>query len=200
MDLSRMENGAEIQEQHGTTDFWLRKWGRNVGREKNKIETLDARSEQCTTSGLGPRMQKSFGRSISSGELRKMERDVIMLPVIHATGIRTMQEENREGHLVYAEDVASVGVGIPSSPISQPATLHDPLLDSSEFSADAGLRSAETKYRSAVSSVLLRVAHQVKCNSSWHNGQGNCDERDSILVPRRDKEGQIVCTSLLAAI
>lgn len=42
MDLSRMENGAEIQEQHGTTDFWLRKWERNVGREKNKIETLDA--------------------------------------------------------------------------------------------------------------------------------------------------------------
>ena len=146
-------------------------------------------------------MQKSFGRSISSRELRKMERDVTMLPVIHATGIRTMQEENREGHLVYAEEaVASAGVGIPSSPISQPATLHGPLLDSREFPADPGLQGAETKYRSAVSSVLLRVAHQVKCNSSWHNGQGNCDERDSILVPRRDKEGQIVCTSLLAAI
>ena len=96
-----------------------------------------------------------------------MERDVIMLPVIRATGIHAMQEENREGHLVYAEEaVASAGVGIPSSPIGQPATLHDLLLDSSEFSADAGLRSAETKYRSAVSRVLLRVAHQVKGNSS----------------------------------
>lgn len=87
-DLSRMENGTEIQEQHGTTAFWLRKWERNAGREKNKIETLDARSEQRATSELGPRMQKSFGRSIGVRELREMERDVTMLPVIRATGIR----------------------------------------------------------------------------------------------------------------
>ena len=89
---------------------------------------------RSTTSGLGPRMQKSFGRSISSRELQRMERDVTMLPVIRATGIRAMQEEDREGHLVYAEEaVASVGVGIPSSPISrQRSMIHCLTLASSQ--------------------------------------------------------------------
>jgi len=86
------------------------------------------------------------------------------------------------------------------------ATLHDPLLESSERPADATLHDAETQHRSTVHRVLLRVTYELEgdCPRPRHR-----DEREATFVEdrlrncasaiRRREEDRVVYAPLWAA-
>ena len=88
----------------------------------------------------------------------------------------------------------------------RPASLHDPLLETSKRPADAALRNAEAVHRGIVGRVLLRVAHNFEGDGprprdgdEGETAQAEDDLRLHDLVLRRDVEDRVVCASLLAA-
>ena len=90
----------------------------------------------------------------------------------------------------------------------QPASLHDPLLETSKHPADAALRNAEAEHRRAVDRVLRRVAHEFEGGGtrSQDSDEGEIPQAEDglrlrlhDLVLRQDVEDRVVPASLLAA-
>jgi len=120
--------------------------------------------------------------------------------------MRSRRERAIDG-ILYALTELLLLRGLISRITHRPATLHDPLLESSERPADSALRDAEAEHRGAVGWVLLRVAYQFERDGP---GPRDGDEgetplvedglRHGVLMLRRGVEDRIVGASLLAAI
>ena len=88
----------------------------------------------------------------------------------------------------------------------RPASLHDPLLETSKHPADAAVRNAEAQHRRAVDRVLRRVAHEFEVDGTrpQDSDEGETPQAEDglrlyDLVLRRDVEDRVVPVSLLAA-